>query len=294
VLLLTKYQWYVSNLGFPIPYNNVEPDDWAFELKCPQFPDDYYLIPNMSLDELNITSNMAGRHIVCASTPSSLVGKLGISYLSEPKYIYGLPVFTNLLGHWDASLIPGGSMAEELDNWFDITDIKIKANTDGTTKPIVKATEFPKLPGKEKPIIAKSVSFQNLSKMTVVYPFNVGAGANFTMFAVARSIDGMGGGTIISNGSAWAFDLSTFTGVSDNEWNVFAINSNGNRTIGKDANISGNDDPVGDRAVASGTKLGGNEVEVAELIVYSNVMSSTSSQWKQITKYLGEKYNIGG
>jgi type II secretory pathway pseudopilin PulG len=288
MLLLTKYQWYVSSPGFPIPYKDISPNDWGLGDKWPRFPDDYYLIPNTSVPTLKVTESMAGRHIVCVSTPSSLVGKLGRSFVSAPHYIYGLPLLSNLKAHFDASLLGTiGAPSENQENWDDISGNSVKSSYSGSSIPIVTINEFPQPSGRLHTLKAKGMVFTNTNQMNVT---GLSLGGTFTMFAVAKSIDTMGGGTIISNNPAWSFDLSEFTGVVNDEWNIFALDSSGNRTIGKNANPSGTNAPVGTLTGGGSVKIGASEVEVAEIIIYDREL--LNNNWRLVAKYLGEKYNL--
>ncbi len=53
----------------------------------------------------SIQESYAGRHIIYTVTPASQSGKMGMTAPSNPVYISGLPVISNLVLHLDASML---------------------------------------------------------------------------------------------------------------------------------------------------------------------------------------------
>ncbi len=105
VFLTGINRWYVSRQGFNIPSisNPLEIEKGTL---YPRFPEDYVLITGATNKDLStITPTFAGRHLLYTVTPASVSGKMGKTEMSNPVFVSGLPVRTNLKLHLDASLI---------------------------------------------------------------------------------------------------------------------------------------------------------------------------------------------
>ncbi|MDR1540979.1 MAG: type II secretion system GspH family protein [Clostridiales bacterium] len=288
LLLMVKYQWYMSDASFPMTWKNVGIDDPGVGIEVPSFPDDFSIIPYAVSKQLTVDSSMAGRHLVCVMTPASREGKMGVAVMTKPIYIYGLPVLNNLKAHYDASLIelPSGITAAGILN--DISRKGVNAIHYGYTPSNLIVTDFPQLENRTYPIKAKAVDL-SLGGWFEATGLALGASSNFTMFAVAKTNDPTWG-SIISNNSAWAFDMFSFPGATDGDWHILGINSNSKRTIGKNASLSAGG-LIGDRMFGGSIIIGGgSEIELAELIIYNSLLSD--ADWLKVTRYLGEKYNL--
>ncbi|MDR1560421.1 MAG: type II secretion system GspH family protein [Clostridiales bacterium] len=290
LLLINKYQWYVSGPGFPMRWDNVDMSDPGVGINVPMFPNHFSIIPYATGSQLVITPEMAGRHVVCVMTPAAITGKMGLSIISKPLYIYGLPVFDNLAAHYDASLVdlpPGDTVVY---TWPDISGNGSDTAHYGThSSGVLSITDFPILTGREYPIKAREIGFDGSGWMEA--PGLILNGSDdFTMFAVVKA-DNVTDSEIVSNGAAWSFDMSVYPGLLDDEWYILGINSDTKRTVGKDASIS-SDDPLGDGASSDVVRIAdnGSTVHLAELIIYDTLL--LDSEWEEVTQYLGNKYNI--
>ncbi len=106
VNLTNIYRWYVSRPGFNIPMISTTPEEVENGTTYPRFPDDYSIIPSASNTTLaSVISRYPGRHVMCTVTPASTSGKMGATAVSNPVFVSGLPVRSDLQLHLDASLI---------------------------------------------------------------------------------------------------------------------------------------------------------------------------------------------
>ncbi|TCT16901.1 prepilin-type N-terminal cleavage/methylation domain-containing protein [Natranaerovirga pectinivora] len=105
VNLMNLHKWYVSRAGFNIPMIE-NPEEPEIGVKYPRYPNDYIIIPNETLSNLNnIHSSYRGRHIIYTITPAAKSGKMGVTIPSNPVFISGLPITEGLVLHLDASYI---------------------------------------------------------------------------------------------------------------------------------------------------------------------------------------------
>jgi hypothetical protein len=115
VNLTNIYRWYVSRPGFNIPMISTAPEEVETGTKYPRFPDDYSIIPSSSNTTLaSVVSRYPGRHVLCTVTPASTSGKMGATAVSNPIFVSGLPVRTDLQLHLDASLVSRESAFNEV------------------------------------------------------------------------------------------------------------------------------------------------------------------------------------
>jgi prepilin-type N-terminal cleavage/methylation domain-containing protein len=113
--LTNIYRWYVSRPGFNIPMISTAPEEVETGTTYPRFPDDYSIIPSSSNTTLaSVVSRYPGRHILCTVTPASTSGKMGATAVSNPIFVSGLPVRTDLQLHLDASLVSRESAFNEV------------------------------------------------------------------------------------------------------------------------------------------------------------------------------------
>ncbi len=101
---INKIQWYASREGFNIPMALV-PSEIEIGSRYPRFPEDYEPIHHANGMTLSGLNNYIGRHIVFTVTPVAKSLKMGSTASSEPLFIGGPPVLTNLRLHLDASMI---------------------------------------------------------------------------------------------------------------------------------------------------------------------------------------------
>ncbi len=98
-------RWYVSRAGFNSPAI-ADPLEIELGTLYPRFPDDYSVISNYLLSDLNtIREEYAGRHIIFSVTPVSTDYKMGQTVVSNSVFLNGLPYTDNLALHLDASMI---------------------------------------------------------------------------------------------------------------------------------------------------------------------------------------------
>jgi hypothetical protein len=288
LLLLNKYQWYISGPSFPIRWDNVSMEDPGVGINVPMYPKDFDLIPYAVSSKLTITPDMAGRHVLCIMTPAAISGKMGRSVMSKPRYIYGLPIFSDLAAHYDASLIDPPASVIDINIWPDISGNNADASHYGSYPVILSITDFPSLDGRDYPVRARQAAFDGGGWLEAP-GLALSASDDFTMFAVVKA-DDMSSSAIISNGGAWVFDMSSYPGLLEDKWYILGLRSDNKRTVGKDAALSF-DSPAGDRSTGDIIKIGGgSKISLVELIIYNTQLSD--GDWEKVTQYLGDKYNI--
>lgn len=103
-LFFTQYQWYKSRDGYNMPVYST-PEEIEVGVRYPRFPEDYEPISGATSATLGNLTDYGGHHIVFAATPIAHSMKMGITKYSEPLFLYGPPVISNLKYHLDASII---------------------------------------------------------------------------------------------------------------------------------------------------------------------------------------------
>ncbi len=101
---INKIQWYVSRDGFSIPMETL-PAEIEIGSRFPRFPEDYEPIPYANSLTLSGLDQYIGHHIVFAVTPVAKSLKMGSMASSDPLFIDGPPVLTDLKLHLDASAV---------------------------------------------------------------------------------------------------------------------------------------------------------------------------------------------
>jgi len=312
-LLQIKYQWYISVPAFPMRWDHIDTSDpSAIGISVPVYPKDFTVItdaPGANTSSLTITPSMAGRHVVCVMTPCARSGKMGDSVVSRPLYIYGPPTSALPAAHYDASLIddPGDIAAGK---WRDLSDLSGYGAdaAPGAGGLSLFSVTFPKPASRQYAIQALAAAFDGSNWMGAYVPA-LDTTAGFTMFAVV-SVDNTSKCTVVSAaGGAWKFDASpaAFPGIVQNppapgnkNWYILGVNSDGQHTIGKNANLLANTAIVTNPSVNANSieigrddSVGGNSmIDIAELLIYNGSMPATGNEWRSITGYLGEKYNL--
>ena len=134
ILIQHLYYWYISKPGV---YTVSEP---------PEFPDDYELLAGYTSKNINsIPESFGGRFFVLLVTPVGEKGAMGTSVPSNALFISNLPVYNNLLLHYDASLI-NKSNPSEFDNinnrvlrWVDAGNLKLASTSPPSNKPMIES-----------------------------------------------------------------------------------------------------------------------------------------------------------
>ena len=114
-------RWYVSREGFNSP-PITNPLEIELGTIYPRFPDDYSVISNYLLSDLNsVQEAYAGRHIIFSVTPVSNQYKMGKTIVSNSVFVSGLPYTQGLTLHLDASMIDledSSSVRESSDRFY--------------------------------------------------------------------------------------------------------------------------------------------------------------------------------
>ncbi len=97
-------------------YDGVHED----ENPMPQFPIDYSGIDKYNT-KITATADLLGKHIVYKIQPIGLFGVAGDAKASDPVYVMGVPVLTNLLVHYDPNFLKNGDYAYKLGESFNLT-----------------------------------------------------------------------------------------------------------------------------------------------------------------------------
>ena len=309
LLLMTRFQWYMSAPGFLARWDHADEEDPDVGNLLPSFPRDFMIIPGATTRELTITPEMAGRHIVGVATPAAHSGRMGQRVPGKPRLVFGLPVLSDsgafqLLSHFDANLIdlpvddPGSNRERNptgnivANAWPDMF-----GSHDGVvvgTKPVLRrsATFLPD--GRRVPF--QAVSFNGATNIPAPVPVHPSEG--FTMFAVV-SVNSLSQ-SLIASGNGIAFNAAEF-GVSvanpdgDERNNLhilgFAFDPSSNqatRTVGANPAAPLPDDtftlhPPSPFAIGTNSNI-----DLLELIIYRGVLPD--ERWRQVTMHLGEKY----
>ena len=118
LLIQHLYYWYISRVGF---YTPSQP---------PQFPDDYEILAGYTAkDIVTVPESFGGKFLKLVVTPVGEKGAMGTSVESNALFISPLNFTTNLLLHFDASLVNKNDSTEYLNDKV----IKLNGiNTEGT------------------------------------------------------------------------------------------------------------------------------------------------------------------
>jgi len=288
------YRWYVTDSSFPMRwYDGMAYDDPLVGRSKPGVIEDFEIIPHQNFQRLQVNMSRAGQHIICLMTPASYDGKMGRSVHTMPIYIYGLPIIENLVAHYDASVnedfveISENRFAQK---WRDISSVISNTNADASVSgqyPRLLVTDF------SSTVSGQQVDFSDRGSMQL-NQFNLNP--PFTMFAVVRTKNPVGPSRrmIISRGTSWGFNGADF-GLIVGEWTIIGFDSNGRRSVGKYPTPLANVSPsqvAGNPTIwigRSGSDT--SNIDIGELIIYNAIMDW--DDWEEVTRYLGEKYNIG-
>jgi len=189
VNMVNIYRWYVSRPGFNSPMVS-NPDEIEIGKVYPRFPDDYTIIPGATGTYLTpVLTQYAGRHLICTVTPAANSGKMGVTAVSNPVFVSGLPVINNLMLHLDASMISadyGTSIAQ----WNDISGGNRHAiQTNTARQPVlvnakIADTDYS---GKSYETYAKYMSFDNVDDSMLTSALSSLNVSNNTVFLVVRN-----------------------------------------------------------------------------------------------------------
>lgn len=276
--LLNVVEWYVSREEFCIPMPkipgfNMGDDILEISYYYPKFPRDYILVSNLSINNFGSHKNtfsklseFPGRHVVFTATPAAKSGKIGVQSASMPIFVSGLPYSNNLVGHFDANYIDMYDTNQvgtnrEVKGWIDVSDIY------GKTAP----TQYA-LPQGGYPKVYKSpmdtgnkwqyINFSGNQKLGID---NQGSsGKQIYVFAVARKLNSSSDGKFLKNGN-YDFVIPAEETTSDWFFIKESINSLDDSFI-----------------------FGGENIDIAEVIIYSNVVPIVDQIMVQ--EYLRKKY----
>lgn len=123
-------RWYKSKEGYDgfIPNTVTNESDWG--TRYPSWPNDYELIKDIDANVLSMKDEFIGRHVVYSVIPVSKTGRYGIETGSNPVYINGPPILTNLSLHLDTYVLDKAD-GEQFKSWNDISGNNINASTTG-------------------------------------------------------------------------------------------------------------------------------------------------------------------
>lgn len=325
VNLTTLNRWYVTREGYNIPVR-YEPFEVEIGSKFPRFPDDYFIISTEKLASLNnIREEYAGKHILYAVTPASKSGKMGSTVPSNPVFISGLPVISDLVLHLDASMIDVTSSHVRIDGndtfvktWYD----QSKYENDGkqnieSLQPKLFDDKFGVFQGTHSKVYdtyARYVRFENNTSIIVSDDTSLDLN-NMTIYAVVRSDNKSTVKSIIEKNNSsegwylgwtaashygfqiWSEGLSEFINGNynegiDNEWHILRADTSMEFKIDQ-GTANSYTKTLGTIVNGSPIIIKWNDssgyVDVAEIIVYSGHLTTTEKQG--IDKYLNNKYH---
>jgi len=310
LLLMMRYQWYTTNSSFPMRWTEfTEIDNSDVGIRIPAILRDFEVIPGAQSPLIIVDETMAGQHLVCLMTPASFDGRMGRAVPTTPIHIHGLPIVSNLdvtlAAHYDASLIDipnvdyeiiSGAQSDRIAlRWSDISNNGATTNNvvGGGDPPRLLLEDFPQLPNRRFPIRTQYVEFSNtgIPNRGLFGVNTLSLDPNFTMFAVVRI---RGSNSIIAQGSSWAFDAASYSGLAQDEWHILGLRSDGMRTVGENADTWPNNTSPGSGG-GGAVRIGGSggtpsNIDLTELVMYNGLMDPLDMF--EITQYLAKKYNI--
>ncbi|MEA4890471.1 MAG: Ig-like domain-containing protein [Clostridiaceae bacterium] len=318
-LFQTMYQWYVSRDGYNMPLY-ATPDEVEVGSKYPRFPDDYEPIAGATTTVLTNFAQYAGHHLVFTATPVARAMKMGLLKYSEPVYLYGPAVLTNLKVHLDSSTVNkadgtlvrtvnlgGGSNANFLQSWPNLAYLL------STSVPRSAAQATPALQPQMDDITytediipevwGRQVTSSADSSMTVA-SFSPANPSALTVIFVAKShaaktnvpiIQGtswkmgwLGSGALGLMNNTASVECLSGQGLDD-EWHVFTgIISGGQLKFQVDKQEYTS---VNSGAITMGNlTINTRDLSIAELLIYDRDLS-TSTDLEQVKTALFEKYD---
>jgi len=321
-------RWYVSRRGFNSPMI-TNPQEIENGSVYPRYPEDYVIIPNINTTSMtSIQESYAGRHIVYAVTPASQSGKMGVTSPSNPVFISGLPVISNLILHLDASMLSRESSTVSdvyghyyVNQWNDISgNNNHAAQSDTSRRPELLSFRTGLIVdgGMTYETYAKYLKFSGDDGMTVSHKSALND--NLTIFAVMRSANTTADKTILrkvgssystSNGWSlgWIADnqlgLNVFRGSAsdtvsadpgtalDNEWHILTATSGLSFQVDSLTPLTVTR-TAGSLSNSSALTIGYSDsnytaMDIAEIIIYNGILSE-EEQYK-VNMYLKDKYD---
>lgn len=263
VNMTNTYRWYVSRTGFNSPMIS-NPSEIESGRVYPVFPDDYTIIPEANTTYLSPVSTLyAGRHLICTVTPASRSGKMGSTAVSNPVFVSGLPVISNLMLHLDASMISAGDADDILhgaavEQWGDISgNTEYAAQTNTGRQPILANAKIGDIVdnGMFYETYAKCLSFDNTDDTMLTSSLSSLNTSSMTVFLVIRNA-----------GEA------DFTICQDN-------------IAGKPLSIQSSDKKV---FIGYTSATGHSAFDIAEILIYNGSLSSADRL--RVNTYLQNKY----
>lgn len=281
-------QWYVSKPGFytPLPRGDLSnplyksydylasvSKDTEIGKRYPMFPNDYILIASETTPTILDLSKYAGRHLVYSVTPAAKSGRIGLPEYSEPVYISGLTHTENLVVHLDASYLDPSNVNHvengEVKKWLDLSSGKLtdmpnqSADTDTATKPKLIDSNM------DTEFLGRYVKFTNASRMLL----NGTPSSTYRyVYSVAR---GRSNPIVFTDESGYAVKRKDTDEEFSGGWRLVQENY---------------------FTEAQGIYIGGDDVEIAEILVYSFPNELTSSELhdlnQKVNAYLNKKYLV--
>ena len=194
ILIQHLYYWYISKPGI---YTVSAP---------PVFPNDYELLAGYTSKNINsIPASFGGRFFVLLVTPVGEKGAMGTSVDSNALFISNLPVYDNLLLHYDASLIKQSNPSEFRNSddsvlkWGDAGNSKLDLTAPSTNYPTINLFDYgPDLNKKHTYGVMRSALSQS-QKLTTSNSSTPITKQNLTVYLVVNfaSINGTSAGVEI-------------------------------------------------------------------------------------------------
>lgn len=285
--MLNQVDWYVSNpeYNMPMPKEpsfNLEDDILYNTYYFPLFPRDYEIVDNETIfkfgtnySTFNLLPEFAGRNVIFTVTPAAKSGKLGIQSISKPVFISGLPNLDNIVMHFDASYIDVLDSNEvkkvgtewHLNKWIDISSIIGKTTPNRAS--VLKANDNPIVMRTNigEGFIGQYVRFKS-NQYVEIRDLNT-IGQEITVISVIKNHSKNESTAYFKNGG-FLFNLDPNTEDNDYQWEirVDSFTSDSNHFY-----------------------FGGKSVDIAEVIIYNEVLEELSDELTEIKDYLFNKYD---
>jgi len=134
-LIQHLYYWYISKPGF---YTLSQP---------PLFPEDFEILAGYTAkDIVTVPESFGGRFLILMVTPVGEKGAMGDSVVSNELFISPLPVYSNLLLHYDASWInklnTNEYSSDRVQRWYDIGPFASASPNPSGSLPTIITSEF--------------------------------------------------------------------------------------------------------------------------------------------------------
>jgi len=277
--LLNQIEWFstTGKFNIPLPKDSGADYDDPDRQYYPIFPRDYEVFKNETVyrfghseNKLSVSEDLKGKHIIYTVTPAAKSGKLGTKLVSKPIYISGLPDRTDIVSHMDASYIDmysGNDEAEKIgdsylvNKWYDLSSILGRSEPNvyaqsptSQSRPIIMKTDI------DEQYIGQYVKFEGHRYLDIS---KGSQGTTLSIYVVARNRSAELSDVIKSGSQSMVLE-----GTLEGESPVWTIMK---EIIVLDSSI---------------ITMGGAEVDIAEVLIYSNENHNES----KILEYLSRKY----